>query len=106
MTSPLPYRDRSRIHVPETGLLGKDRRTYYADPHLVAAANAAIVLGRPLLLTGEPGCGKTDFAHAVAHAIGTALLICHVRSDSLARDLLYHYDALQRFGDAHMEGES
>lgn len=87
--------------IPVDGLHGSDGKPYYPDPRLVAAVNAAIVLGRPLLLTGEPGCGKTDFAWAVAGAIGTPLLRSHVRSDSRAKDLLYKYDSLHRFGDAH-----
>jgi len=78
---------------------------YYPSAGLVAAANAALVLGMPLLLTGEPGCGKTDFAEAAARVLGWPHHTCFVRSDSRARDLLYSYDALRRFGDAqHGEG--
>ena len=79
---------------------------YEAHPDLVAAANAALAVERPLLLTGEAGCGKTDFARAVAHALlGTQdkLESCYVRSDSRARDLLYEYDSLRRYGDAQTE---
>ncbi|MEZ4464387.1 MAG: AAA family ATPase [bacterium] len=86
---------------------------YLPDEALIAATNVAIALGLPLLLTGEAGCGKTDFAFAIARfqsGKGRAwdpddaddgLLDCYVRSDSRARDLLYHYDAVRRFGDAH-----
>ena len=112
-TTPLPYRADREV-IPVDGLVGKDGFPYLADPHLIAAINAAVVLGRPLLLTGEPGCGKTDFAHAVAGAVDAdrpaterkGLFVCQVRSDSQARDLLYHYDALHRFGDAHMDDDS
>lgn len=73
---------------------------YYPSAALVAAANAALLLGMPLLLTGEPGCGKTEFAGAAARVLGWPCHTCFVRSDSRARDLLYSYDALRRFGDA------
>lgn len=74
---------------------------YIADHGLINAANTALGLELPLLLTGEPGCGKSDFAFAAAHALKLdAPLCCYVRSDTRARDLLYHYDALRRFGDA------
>ncbi|MFY0533221.1 AAA family ATPase [Nannocystis pusilla] len=74
---------------------------YIADPGLINAANTALGLQLPLLLTGEPGCGKSDFAWLAAHALGLAEpLCCYIRSDTRARDLLYHYDALRRFGDA------
>jgi MoxR-like ATPase len=87
--------------VPVEGLRGRVH-AYIPDAKLIAAVNAAILLGRPLLLTGEPGCGKSEFAYAVAHAAGVSLLEAHVRSDSRARDLLYHYDALHRFGEAQI----
>ncbi len=74
---------------------------YIADTGLLNAANTALGIELPLLLTGEPGCGKSDFAWVAAHALGlTRPLCCYVRSDTRARDLLYHYDALSRFGDA------
>lgn len=84
---------------------------YFADPGLIMSANVALKLNRPLLLTGEPGCGKTDFAWAMAGALanltGHALLPpleCHVRSDTRARDFLYTYDSIMRFGDTHHGG--
>ena len=95
--------------IPHQGLKGREGVDYFADPRLVDAINAAILLERPLLLTGEPGCGKTDFAHAVANHVHRApnkLREAHVRSDSRARDLLYHYDALHRFGEANMPDDA
>lgn len=74
---------------------------YIAPPALIHAAQTALGLELPLLLTGEPGSGKSDFAWVAARALGqSAPLRCHIRSDTRARDLLYHYDALVRFGDA------
>lgn len=103
----LPPLSPVRTRLPLAGLRGRAHRPYLPDEGLIAAANAAITLGVPLLLTGEPGCGKTDFAHAVAHHLDLdpgrppqGLQECHVRSDTRARDLLYQYDALRRFGDA------
>ena len=96
------------------GLVGRDGYDYYPQPNLLAAANAALVLGQPLLLTGEAGCGKTDFAYAAASGLKNdpeanddtgSLLQCYVRSDTRARDLLYHYDAVRRFGDAQHGGD-
>lgn len=82
---------------PHTGQYGP----YLADAGLLNAANTALGLQLPLLLTGEPGCGKSDFAYVAAHALGLAQpLSCYIRSDTRARELLYHYDALRRFGDS------
>lgn len=74
---------------------------YFPDPGLVTAINLAWQLQMPLLLTGEPGTGKTVFAGAVARVLGYPReLRCDVRSDSTARDLLYRHDAVSRFADA------
>ncbi|WP_437307899.1 AAA family ATPase [Sorangium sp. So ce388] len=102
MTAGLPrFVERSDQEIiPTTGLRGQ-YGPYIAPPALVHAARTALGLDMPLLLTGEPGCGKSDFAWVAAHALGwKAPLRCHVRSDTRARDLLYHYDAITRFGDA------
>jgi len=94
-------------------LKGRLGKRYHVSEELLAAVNVALLLERPLLLTGEPGCGKTDFAWAAANALGSLLndspdqkilLESYVRSDSLARDLLYSYDSVRRFGDAHHGG--
>lgn len=108
---PPPHREAQPV-LPENDLHGRDG-PYLVDAGLRAAINVALTLEMPLLLTGEPGCGKTDFAQVVANALDPVpagerhpdprkhgLLECHVRSDTRARDLLYHYDALLRFGDA------
>jgi MoxR-like ATPase len=86
--------------IPETNLIGQ-HGPYIAEPALVHAANTALGLQMPLLLTGEPGCGKSDFAWVAGRSLGhDEPLRFHVRSDTRARDLLYHYDALVRFADA------
>lgn len=93
----------------ETPLFGRHGKPYDAEPGLRMAANVALALSRPLLVTGEPGCGKTDFAWAMAGALSPAgahvpPLECYIRSDTRARDLLYSYDALLRLGDTHHGG--
>ncbi len=94
-------------------MIGRQGKRYRPDRELLEAANTALTLERPLLLTGDPGCGKTDFAWAAAGALGAALghygearepLLCSVRSDSRARDLLYSNDAIRRFGDSQHAG--
>jgi MoxR-like ATPase len=43
---------------------------YLPDDGLVNAVNVALLLGQPLLLTGEPGSGKTQLAHSIAYQLG------------------------------------
>jgi MoxR-like ATPase len=52
--------------LPDIGLTGRDGKPYLADPGLRAAAGVGVALALPLLLTGAPGCGKTDFAWVMA----------------------------------------
>jgi MoxR-like ATPase len=78
------------------------REPYRFSPRLVEAVNLAIGLGRPLLLQGDPGVGKTRVAHAVAYALGLPLEQAYVKSTSRGRDLLYTYDAVRRLHDVHL----
>ena len=73
---------------------------YLADPELVEAVNLAICVGQPLLVTGEPGCGKTRLAWSVAAELGLGEPIeFYTRSSSRANDLLYRFDSVRRFHD-------
>jgi MoxR-like ATPase len=71
---------------------------YLADPGLTDAVNVALMLGQPLLLTGEPGTGKTQLAYSLAHELGLGTpLTFETKSTSTAGDLFYTYNALARF---------
>jgi len=88
----LPGSRRAQMLKPEN---------YLADAGLVDACNVSLLLGQPLLLTGEPGTGKTEFAASLAWELGLGQpLKFETKSTSLARDLFYIYDALRRFQDA------
>src|SRR5689334_18755170 len=72
--------------------------SYLADAGLADACNVALLLGQPLLLTGEPGTGKTQFASSLAWELGLdSPLKFETKSNSQARDLFYTYDSLRRF---------
>ena len=79
-----------------------EKEFYLPDPKLMEAVDLAIALGRPLLLQGEPGCGKTRLAYAVAYALGLPLEESYIKSTSRAQDLLYTYDAVNRLYDAQL----
>ncbi|MFN0122713.1 MAG: AAA family ATPase [Blastocatellia bacterium] len=71
---------------------------YLAEPGLRNAVNVALALGHPLLLTGEPGTGKTQLSASLAHSLGLGKpLEFHVKTTSTARDLFYRYDSLGHF---------
>jgi len=76
---------------------------YLPSPELINAVNLAIFLEkRPLLLKGEPGCGKTRLAQAVAQELGLPYQLWYIKSTSRARDGLYTYDAVRRLHDTQL----
>ena len=84
--------------------LFQESGSYIAGEELVEAVNVALAVGQPLLVTGEPGCGKTRLAWAVAKELGLAEpLLFYTRSTSRAQDLLYTFDAVRRFYDIQMQ---
>lgn len=106
--------DQGRLYYP-----------YLPNDDLRDAVNLAIALGRPLLLEGEHGCGKTQLASAIAYelthknqtflaerASGAESASLHwwpyyiwnIKSTSRARDGLYTFDAVARLRDAQLLG--
>lgn len=75
---------------------------YVATDDLRLAVNAAIALGRPLLIKGEPGTGKTRLAEEVAAALSAPLLQWHIKSTTKAQQGLYEYDAVARLRDSQL----
>lgn len=76
---------------------------YLPSLELIKAVNLAIFLEkRPLLLKGEPGCGKTTLAQAVAYELGLPYESWYIKSTTRARDGLYTYDAVGRLHDAQL----
>ncbi|KWT72066.1 MULTISPECIES: AAA family ATPase [Hyphomicrobium] len=80
-------------------------RRYVATDDLKVAVNAAITLGRPLLIKGEPGTGKTALAIEVAEALGVPIIEWHIKSTTKAQQGLYEYDAVSRLRDSQLGDE-
>ncbi|MDJ0532258.1 MAG: MoxR family ATPase [Xenococcaceae cyanobacterium MO_207.B15] len=113
------YKYKGEYQAPR-GTQDSEGRTY--DPYIPSedlkeAVNLAIALERPLLLEGEPGCGKTRLAGAVAYEFTKKYLkdekgqekwwdyyIWNIKSTTRARDGLYRYDAVARLRDAQLMG--
>lgn len=67
---------------------------YQLSAELLLALNMALHTGSPLLLTGEPGTGKTQAADFVSKYFGIPIFKFLVKSTSVAQDLMYEFDAV------------
>jgi len=79
-------------------------RAYRPDEDLGRAVNAAIHLRAPLLVTGEPGTGKTQLGYFLGLYFDIAVFPYTVRSTSTARDLRYDFDAVAYLREAYLAG--
>jgi MoxR-like ATPase len=100
-----PWRTESQNAAEAAALIAAGRiddpADYEADPGLRDAVNVALLLGRPLLLTGRPGTGKSQFADRVAWEFGLApVLRFEAKSVSEAQDLFYRFDMVGRLAAA------
>lgn len=89
-------------------------RSYLADRELATVVYLALQLGKPLLLEGEAGVGKTELAKVVADALGARLIrlqcyegidVGHALYDwAYARQMLY-IRALEATGETRQSDE-
>lgn len=109
---PPPWRDFAGASGGADGAESADRRLgipgRIADEHRPGAEelemiNAALYLRRPLLVTGDPGAGKSTLAHSVARELEFGkVLRWPVVSRTTLLDGLYHYDAIARLQDVQI----
>lgn len=83
---------------------------YFPDENLKKAVELARILKRPLLLRGEPGCGKTRLAQAVAFELygkdyRQKYFEWYIKSTTKAKEGLYSFDHLARLRDIEAKEE-
>jgi MoxR-like ATPase len=90
--------------TPRGGLAAlTDPEGYQASEPLVRAVNVALRLSMPLLLTGEPGTGKTQLAYRLAAELGLGEpLRFDTKSSSQANDLFFSFDTMRYFAQSQI----
>lgn len=91
---------RSRTIPPALASLEESARDFRMDARMEDAINTALAVHAPLLLTGEPGTGKTQVAWYLKWYLDVELLPFIVRSTSTGTDLKYEFDAVAYLGNA------
>jgi MoxR-like ATPase len=80
-----------------------DPAGYRAGKELAAAVNVALALDLPLLVTGEPGTGKTQLAYRIAAELGLGrVLRFDTKSSSQAGELFYGFDNIRYFAKSQV----
>jgi MoxR-like ATPase len=90
--------------VPLASGEGLPELVHVFDEKSIDAVNAALAAGRPLLVRGEPGIGKSQLARAAAKVLGRAYIQRVVDARTESRDLLWHFDAVARLAEAQLSG--
>jgi MoxR-like ATPase len=73
------------------------------SPRELNRINAALLLRRPLLVTGQPGVGKSTLAYSIAGELGLGrVLRWPITSRSTLAEGLYHYDAIGRLQEVNL----
>jgi MoxR-like ATPase len=99
--APEPTGARSILDAPDR----RDGRVYVYDTKLKLAIEVALATGRPLLLRGDPGSGKSSLAAYVARNLGWRYYEHVVIARTQAQDLLWQFDTVRRLGDAQLRKE-
>ncbi len=73
---------------------------YIVSEELAKAVDVAVAIGRPLLIKGEPGTGKTLLAVDLARQLEAPLIRWQVKSTTKAVEGLYQYDTVKRLHDS------
>lgn len=89
----------SRVPLPAIGSWRSSAHRFSAQQ--VQAIEAAQLSGRPLLVRGEPGLGKSQIARAVAAVWEWRLVTAVINARTEVDDLLYRIDHVSRLSDAN-----
>lgn len=92
------YGGRRGDELPPSGYV------YDAGGRIALAVNVALAAGRPLLVRGKPGTGKSSLAPDVADRLGWRYYGRTITSRTHAKDLLWSYDTVRRLNDAAAGG--
>jgi MoxR-like ATPase len=99
--NPEQERPESDDPLPRAGLGDhREEAEYVYTPQIILAVNVALATGRPLLVRGPAGSGKSSLAPDIARRKRWQFYPEVITSHTRAQDLLWSFDALERLRDA------
>lgn len=93
----------ARTLPPALHNLEESAKFFQLDAQLQTAINMALAVGAPLLLTGEPGTGKTQVAWYLGWYFAIPVFSYQVRSTATADDMKYDFDAVAYLRNAQQK---
>lgn len=81
----------------------RDGLVYVYNERIELAVNVALATGRPMLVRGPSGGGKSSLARNVARRLKWRYYERVITSRTQAHDLLWTFDALRRLSDAQAQ---
>ncbi len=100
INQPRPKKIRVDHRIRLEGLHSWEESFHVFDEESAFAVEMALATGRPLLVRGEPGIGKSQLARAAAKELNRCLLTQVITATTEGQDLLWHYDPVARLSDA------
>jgi MoxR-like ATPase len=98
----IPTYDQPEVELPQLGTW--PAAVHRFDDNQVAALRAAEAAGRPLLVRGLPGVGKSQLARAAALATGRRFVSTVIDGRTEAQDLMWQFDAVKRLAESQANG--
>ena len=95
---PTQHPEAKQFYLPATGTWQES--WYWLDGKSQDAIDLAVASGRPLLVRGLPGTGKSDLARAAAEYLGRAFVYEVITARTEPQDLQWRFDAIARLADA------
>lgn len=80
-----------------------DQSYHIFDEESAFAIEMALATGRPLLVRGEPGSGKSQLARAAAQELDRYFLAESITATTEGKDLLWKYDPVARLSEAQIQ---
>ena len=104
LPDPPSWRSFGKDSKPGESRRKKRGETFRVRQEEIKMVNAALYLRRPLLITGQPGTGKSSLAYAVARELKLGeVLYWPITTRTILKDGLYSYDAISRLQEAQQQ---